>query len=87
MVCGKASRLVRFSALDGAENLAMFRERELLQSWLTNQIEVELGKPSEEGLAQTRENWVASDDGDAVVKPAIRSQKRVRIETGPLLLG
>ena len=52
MVCGKATRLVRLSPLDGAENLAMFRQRELLQTWLADKIEVELGKPSEQGLAQ-----------------------------------
>ena len=87
MVRGEAGGLVRFSALDGAEDLAMFRQGELLQARLADKIEVELDKPSKQRLAETRENRVASDEGDAVVKSAIRSQERVRIETGSLLLG
>jgi hypothetical protein len=86
MVRGKAGGLVRFSTLDGAEDLTMFRQGELLQARLADEIEVELDKPSKQRLAETREDRVASDDSDAVVKPAIRSQERVRIETGSFLL-
>src|ERR1700722_11258694 len=87
MVRGKGGGLVRFSTLDGAEDLTMFRQGELLQARLADKIEVELDKPSKQRLAETREDRVASDEGDAVVKPAILSQERIRIETGSLLLG
>ena len=53
MVRGEAGGLVRFSALDGAEDLAMFRQGELLQARLADKIEVELDKPSKQRLAET----------------------------------
>src|ERR1700684_4166812 len=87
MVRGKAGGLVRFSTLNGAEDLTMFRQGELLQAGFADKIEVELDKPSKQRLAETREDWVASDDCAAVVKPTLRSQKRARIQTSPLLIG
>ena len=53
MVRGKAGGLVRFSTLDGAEDLAMFRQGELLQAGFADKIEVELDKPSKQRLAET----------------------------------
>ena len=52
MVRRKSGSLVWFSPLDGAEDLAMFRQRELLQTGLADKIEVELSKPSEQGLTE-----------------------------------
>ena len=87
MVRGKAGGLVRFSTLNGAEDLTMFRQGELLQAGFADKIEVELDKPSKQRLAETREDWVASDDCDAVVKPTIRSQKRRQPATPRCRLG
>src|ERR1700742_4177592 len=60
MVRGEAGGFTRFSALDGAEDLAMFRQGELLQARLADKIEVELDKPSKQRLTETREDRVAS---------------------------